>query len=296
MLFWFIYTKLIYPQDKEIERDYWQPVTPGPFTTWTATLCGRHNLIMQPLYFFNKARGTFDSKGNYGSLSPGEKKEQHVFQLFTQYGITDRSEIDTQLNFFRNYTRKGNDSAKSLGISDTQLVTRHCLCSEEKYLPETTGFFQIRLPTGKYKNLDPDKLGTDLMGTGSFDFTFGFNLTKGVKPIVLHGDILYTISTSSKIDNNIRTRQGNKLELNTAGELPIKEGFNWMIEFNGILQGDTKENGRQIADSYASGLNLGTGLGWSTGKFQILFGYQRILIGKNIDANDSFALTFLVGF
>lgn len=128
-------------QDKEFEDGTWRPTTPGPFTTWTAPLCGRDNLVMQPLYFFNKTRGTFDSKGNYDGLPSGNEKEQHVFQLFSQYGITDDWEIDIQLNFLRNYVREEGNSAESFGISDTQLITRYCLLDEKGYLPQTAGFF-----------------------------------------------------------------------------------------------------------------------------------------------------------
>lgn len=133
------------------------------------------------------------------------------------------------------------------------------------------------------------------MGTGSTDFTFGFNLTKGFKPLLLHAGLLYTISAPCKIDN-VKTRYGDKFEYNIATEVVIYEQFNWMMEFNGVLQNDTSVDGHRLEDSQIQGLIMGTGFGYSTEKWQILLGYQRTLIGENADANDSFALTFLLCF
>lgn len=90
--------------DNDIKvQDEWEPVSAGPITTWTAPLCGRGEFVIQPLFFYNRTRGTFNSEGHYGSLPKGDKKYQYQQQLFMQYSLRDRLEIDGQLFYQENY-------------------------------------------------------------------------------------------------------------------------------------------------------------------------------------------------
>src|SRR3989338_9873305 len=41
------------------EADEWNPVSTGPLTTWTAPLCEKGKLVVQPFLFYNRSRGTF---------------------------------------------------------------------------------------------------------------------------------------------------------------------------------------------------------------------------------------------
>src|SRR3989338_7589816 len=41
------------------EADEWNPVSAGPLTTWTAPLCDKGKLVVQPFLFYNRSRGTF---------------------------------------------------------------------------------------------------------------------------------------------------------------------------------------------------------------------------------------------
>jgi hypothetical protein len=146
------------------EEDEWNPVSAGPVTTWTAPLCGKGKFVAQPFFFYNRTRGAFNSEGHYNSLAHGDKKYQFQQQLFAQYGITDRLEIDGQTVYQENYVKQGNLKAHSNGLGDSYIFLRYCAIEEEGVVPHVTGLFQIKAPTGKYQHADPDKLGTDLMG------------------------------------------------------------------------------------------------------------------------------------
>ena len=95
----FVAVVLVLPNDicLAVEtNEEWNPASAGPITTWTAPLCGKGKFAVQPFFFYNRARGAFDSDGHYDSLPKGDNKYQFQQQLFAQYGLTDRLELDAQ--------------------------------------------------------------------------------------------------------------------------------------------------------------------------------------------------------
>ena len=283
--------------DKEV--DEWNPISAGPLTTWTAPLCGKGKFIIQPFLFYNRTRGTFNTDGRYDSLPADDRKFQFQEQLFAQYGLTDRLEIDTQGVYQENYAKQGDRKAHSNGFGDSYLFLRYCALEEETWLPHITGIFQLKLPTGKYQKADPNKLGTDLMGAGSgggsYDFGGGINLSKKLKPFVAHADFIYGVPQERKIDT-VKTRYGRYLNYDFGIEYFMAAGVNLSFELNGFLQADKKQNREKIPATDTAYLNLSPGIGWSNQKIQTLLGYQRILSGTNTDANDAVVFTCVYTF
>lgn len=279
--------------------DEWELVSAGPVTTWTAPLCGKGKFIVQPFFIYNRARGTFNSEGDYNSLPEGDKKYQYQEQLFMQYGLTDRLEVDAQTVYQQNYIKQRDLSAHSSGLGDSYLFLRYCALEEKELFPHLTGLLQIKAPTGKYQHVDANKLGTDLMavgsGGGSWDYGFGILLTKKFKPFLFHADAIYSFPQKVKVDQ-VKTIYGRYLNYDFGVEYFLDKGFNLMLEFNGFLQGDKKENGSKTASSDVNSLTVTPGIGWSNKKIQTLLAYQRTLIGTNTDANDSVVFTFVYSF
>ncbi len=273
--------------ESDKEHGEWNPVSAGPLTTWTAPLCGKGKFVIQPFFLYNRTRGTFNAQGHYDSLAKGDKKYQYQEQLFMQYGITDRLEIDGQAVYQENYIKQGGSKAHSNGFGDSYLFLRYCALEEEGWMPHLTGLFQLKMPTGKYQHAAPDKLGTDLMGAasggGSWDQGFGINLTKKLKPFILHADTVYSFPQQAYVDG-VKTRYANYLNYDFGVEYFLPKGFNLVLEFNGFSQKEIKY------------LTVSPGIGWSNGLIQILLAYQRVVTGKNTDANDSAALTCVFTF
>lgn len=285
-LFLVFFSNFIYAEE--------EVVSPGPFTTWTAPLCGKGVFVAQPFFFYTSTRGSFDNDGKYHSLPESEKKRQIQEQLFIYYGLTDRLEIDAQLTYQHNYVKQEDLKAHAHGLADTYLFLRYLLKEEDRF-PCLTSLFQIKLPTGKYKNLDEDKLGTDALGSGTYEPGIGLIATKTLRPFILHLDTIYTHPLERKIEG-VKTLYGQGLNLDFAIEYLLPKGFNLMFELNGFMQKDKKENGEKIPASDARYVILSSGIGWSSEKFQILLGHQRTLLGTNTDANDSLVLTFVYTF
>lgn len=277
----------------------WNPASAGPITTWTAPLCGKGKFAIQPFFFYNRARGSFNSEGHYTGLPKGDKKYQYQEQLFMQYGITDRLEIDGQMVYQENYIKQGDAEAGANGLGDSYLFLRYCLNEERDWLPHMTGIFQLKAPTGKYEHADSNKLGTDLMGAGSgggsWDPGFGLNLTKKLKPFIIHFDSMYSFPQEAHIDG-VKTCYANYLNCDLGAEYFLPKGFNLMLEVNGFLQGDKRQDGDTVLSSDVRYLTVVPGVGWSNDKIQTLIAYQRVMIGKNTDANDSVVLTCVYTF
>ena len=280
-------------------QEEWNPFSAGPITTWTAPLCGRGEFVVQPFFFYNRTRGTLNSEGHYDSLPGGDKKYQYQQQLFMQYGLTDKLEIDGQLVYQQNFIKQGDLKARSKGFGDSYLFLRYCALEEQMMLPHITGVFQLKIPTGKYQKADADKLGTDLMGAtsggGSYDHGYGINLTKKLKPFIIHADAIYNFPLERKLDG-AKTRYGKYLNYDFGVEYFLPKGFNLMLEFNGFLQGDKIQDGERIPDSDINYFSVAPGIGWSNERIQTLLAYQRTLTGTNTDANDSIVLTFVYAF
>jgi hypothetical protein len=278
------------------QEEEWNPSSAGPITASTAPLCEKGKLVVQPFLFCTTTRGGFDSDGHEDSLPAGDSQNQWLGQLSLYYGITDRLEIDVSTGWQENYVKQEGLSANSGGIGDTCVTLKRCFCEESGNRPHITGLFQIKAPTGQYQHGAPGKLGTDLTGSGSWDYGLGMVITKKIKPFILHADAVYNIPQETMVDG-VKTQYGNYLNYDLAAEYFFpKKRFNLLFEINGFQQDSTKENGGKIADSDSNSLAATAGFGWSNDKIQTLLGYQRTLIGKNTNANDSVVLTCVYTF
>ncbi len=278
--------------------DPWRPPTSGPFVTFTAPIVDKGNLVIQPLFFYNFVRGTFDENSNFHSLPGSDMRQAAVMSLFTQYGILRDTELDAQINFLHQRAKVDGQRASSTGIGDTQIALRTLLMHETpSWHPEISVIGQIKLPTGKFEDANPRELGTDIMGTGSTDLTLGLDFTKAVKPVVLHADVWYTWPVANRIDGE-HVRYGDILNWNLALEIPFcKERLAYMVEFSGTHQANRRVNGRAIGGSNVNSILFGTGLEIIfRDNLQLLLGYQRTLWGTNTDAIDAIAATLVWSF
>lgn len=271
-------------------QESWGPPSAGPITTWTAPVCAKGELVIQPLLFYNRVGGSFDMEGNRESLPDGEKNSQSIQQLFFQYGLTDRLELAGQTVFQQNRLTQGGIDASSAGFGDSYLFLRYCLSEEQEIIPNIAAMVQLKLPTGKYQDGDPGILGADLMGSGSFDPGFGINLSKTLRPFMLHAEAIYNIPLERTIDG-IETRFGNYLNYDTGFEYFLPQGWNLLVELNGMVQGKTKLAGGTISGTDSSVLAGAAGAGWSNDTVQMLAAWLRTLTGKNTDAVDSVVFT-----
>lgn len=283
--------------DESVEG--WCPLSAGPITTWTAPLCERGKFAIQPFFFYNRARGTFDGEGHYKAFTDKEKKSEFQEQLFIQYGLTDKIEIAAQGIYQQKLVSRLGEKATSTGFGDSYLFVRYCALEESGWLPHTTALFQLKIPTGKYQKAGESRLGTDLMGAdtggGSYDHGYGVLFTKKLKPFVFHADAVYSFPVETRV-NGVKTRYANYLNWDLGAEYFLPTGFNLMVEFNALQQGDRREDGSLVPASDVGAMTIASGIGWSSPAIQTLVAYQRTLGGTNFDVKDSIVFTFVRTF
>ncbi|MDQ7826425.1 MAG: transporter [Candidatus Eremiobacteraeota bacterium] len=274
----------------------WNPVSTGPFNAWPAPLCAKGTLVVQPFLYFHTVQGIFDSDGQFLDLPEGGSKQLSIQQLFLQYGLTDRDELAALINYQQSCRSiEGGGSASSSGLADTALVYRRHFLREGRFLPEGSLFFQLKLPTGKYEGLNPGALGTDYMGTGSFDPSIGLNLTKKAKPFLLHADVIANFPLPCRIDG-FETRYAPSLNYDFAAECFITEHSSILLELNGFTQGDMTVNGHALPWTGSQSLNLVAGVGAAGESIAVFIGRQRTLSGRNTDAVESWLCSFMLHF
>ena len=282
---------------EESDEGGWNPPSAGPVTTWTAPLVGKGKFAVQPSAIYAHMHGSFNDDGHSDSLTNGEKVRKSLFQeqISFQYGITDEWEIDAQTVYQETRVTDEGAKAHANGIGDSYLFTRYELFEEKGWIPEATGLLQVKIPTGKYQHANADKLGADIMGTGSWDPGVGINLTKKLKPFIVHADAIMSFPQAVRIDGT-KTQYGNYLNYDAAVEYFLPKGFNLMLEANALYQGNAKLDSEKDPASDMRSLTLSPGIGWSNDRIQTLVAYQRTVSGRNTDANDSIVATFVYTF
>ncbi len=281
---------------EEGQEGGWAPLSAGPATTWTAPVVGKGKFSVQPFAIYTHARGSFNDDGHYDRYANGDKKSLFQEQIFAQYGITDKWEIDAQTVYQESYVDQGGVKAHANGIGDSFLFTRYELVEEKGWIPEMTGLLQLKVPTGKYQHGDSDKpVDPNIMGTGSWDPAVGINVTKTFRPFMAHADAIMNFPQHVQVDG-IKTQYANYVNYDAAVEYFLPKGFNLLLEANGLYQGNKKQDGLKDPASDVRSLTVVPGIGWSNDRIQTLLGYQRTVSGRNTDANDSVVATFVYTF
>jgi hypothetical protein len=127
----------------------------------------------------------------------------------------------------------GERAATYTGIGDISWFNKYQFIEEGKmapWMPAVSGVFGVGFPTGHASHLNPQFLGVDAIGTGSFAFTTGVNLYKWVKPLLIYSNIWITnpVNIYPERPNNVRSR--SYVTVNLAAEYPINKKFVALME------------------------------------------------------------------
>ncbi|WP_309890290.1 hypothetical protein [Archangium sp.] len=280
----------------EPSAEVYRPITSGPFVTFTAPITAPGRLVTQPILYLATARGDYDVEGRYQPRARGESLRTAALSLFVEYGIVDRLAAGAQLVLQYNRRRSGPDLASFTGLGDTTFFGRGTILEETAggLLPEMTLLAQVKLPTARAVSAQTNLLDTDVLGTGSTDLTVGLDLTKGVRPVLLHADVLYTYALPARIGGE-RVAYGPSLAWSLSGEWPFwRDRLGLMLEVSGRHQGAPVRDGREEEDGLADEVLVGAGLELLfSADVQLLVGYQRTLWGRNARALDALVITLV---
>ncbi|WP_163786114.1 hypothetical protein [Myxococcus vastator] len=152
----------------------------------------------------------------------------------------------------------------------------------------------MKLPTGRAVSADAALLDTDVRGTGSTDLMLGVDLTRGVRPVLLHLQVTWSHPLPSRV-GGVSISAGDSVAWSLAGEWPLLRGaLVLLLEVNGLHQGPPRLDGLEIRDVSTSEVTLGAGVEFIASEdVQFLVGYQRLQWGRDASAQDAWVMSLV---
>lgn len=276
------------------------PATFGPLVTDTAIPVEKGKFVVQPTFAYSFVNDGFDHE--WSRTSAGGNFQTFSMDWKFTYGVMDNMEVFLVIPYAYNWARNveeagpgGEASANSGGLADLNLTVKYRLVEETACLPTVTALFATDFPTGKFKNINPGALNTDVLGSGAYVFTPGFNFSKYIKPFIVYGNIWYSIQTSYTDDDG-RQYPGDFVTVNLAAEYPITEKWVALLELTsywggGRLFGPKTNLPQESLVSIVPGIEY-----MATDKFSVALGLNIDLAGRNTDAAISPLLSMVYAF
>ncbi|MFP3868666.1 MAG: transporter [Desulfobacteraceae bacterium] len=217
------------------------PCTFGPILTDTAVPVEVGGLELQPFWYFSAVIDSFSP--SWRRTSAGGDFYSFGFDLQITYGAWENLEVFTVIPVAVNWARSVNEpgpsgdrSASYGGFGDVNLTFKYLFLEEGPVAPAMSAVFATDFPTGHYRHLNPDNLGTDELGGGSYVFTTGLNLAKWIDPFIFYGNFYYSMPTSFTNDDG-KQEPRDFVTVNLAAEYPFSEKWIALLELTSFWDG-----------------------------------------------------------
>jgi hypothetical protein len=276
------------------------PATFGPIITDTAIPLEKGKFAIQPIFGYSFVNNIFNE--NWKRASAGGNFQSFFMDWKLTYGLIENMEVFVVIPYAHNWASKvtepgpnGETSGSSGGLADINLTLKYRLVQETETLPTVTALFTTGFPTGKFKNVDPSALNTDVLGGGAYVFTPGFNVSKYVNPFIFYGNLWYSMQTSFTDDDG-KQYPGDFLTVNLAAEYLITKKWIALLELTsswggGRLFGPKANVPRESLVSIVPAIEY-----MATDKFSVALGLNVDLVGKNTDAAITPLLSMIYAF
>jgi len=156
--------------------------------------------MLQPYIYFTDNYGRYDSHRNLTS-SPN-RFYINPQPILIQIGVTPSVDATLVIGTIAQWQQ----SQFSGGFQDTTLQIGFQICEQTPWVPKAKFSIAQSLPTGKYQNLNPDKLSLDSTGAGAWQTSFVLSFGKVIlwdtqHPMNTRLSFNYTASTPVKVNN-----------------------------------------------------------------------------------------------
>lgn len=277
-----------YEPEAEATKGEEIPATFGPIITDTAIPVEKGKFVIQPTFGYSVANSVFNE--SWRRTGAGGNFQSFAMDWRLTYGLIDDMEVFVVIPYVHNAVRnlneagpKGETSGSSGGLADINLTLKYRLVEETATLPTVTALFATDFPTGKFKNLNPSAMNTDVLGGGAYVFTAGFNVSKYLDPFIVYGNLWYSTQTAYADDGG-NQYPGDFVTVNVAAEYPITKKWVALLELTsawggGRLFGPRTNLPRESVVSIAPGIEY-----IATDKISVALGLNIGLVGKHTDA------------
>jgi hypothetical protein len=285
---------------KEEAKEEECPATFGPIITDTAIPIDKGKFAVQPTFGLSFITDSFSP--NWRRVTAGGTFKSFGMDWKFTYGLWDNLEVFVVVPYLHNWANvrikpgpNGERSDDFGGLADINLTFKYRLVEETQYRPTVSALFATDFPTGHFRNLNPNKLGTDVIGGGAYVFTTGLNLSKYIKPFIFYGNIWYSMQTAFTDDAG-RNYPRDFVTVNLAGEYPLTKKWVVLLELTSYWDGG-RLIGCQANTPPGALLSVLPGIEYmATEKFSLALGLNIVLIGKYNDAAITPLLSMVYAF
>jgi hypothetical protein len=287
------------------------PATFGPIITDTAIPIDKGRFAIQPTFGLSFVTNSFSP--SWRRINAGGDFQSFNLSWKFTYGLLNNLEVYVVIPYLHNWAGNvtepgpgGERRADFGGLGDISLTFKYRIIEETQWAPTVSAIFTPTFPSGHFQHLNPGRLGMDQLGSGSYAFTTGLNLSKYLRPFIFYGNFWYTMSTAFNTREDriplVRDENGDLVEgepvstrvrnyprdfvtVNLAAEYPINKKWVALVELT-----STWDAGRLIGHranlAPAALLSFLPGIEYmATDKFSLALGVNIGLVGKNTSAN-----------
>jgi len=224
--------------DYDIAKQMFSPYYAGPLLTGSAHNAPVGHVNIQPYLFITDTYGAYT----------GNRKVVNVPDFWTinpvfifQTGIMNWLDVQFTPQGLYNTTR--NQGTTNWG--DMQVTLGFQLMKETPYIPALRFTFSETFPFGRYDHLNPDNLGTDATGAGSYQSQFNLNISKvlwtfPLHPMQVRGNLVYIIPSNVDVNSfnsygggygtSGTVSPGNQLQLYGSVEVSIVQKWVFALD------------------------------------------------------------------
>ncbi len=298
------------------------PSTFGPIITDTAIPAEKGTFVVQPTFYLGFVTANFSP--SWRRVDAGGDFSTFRTDLKLTYGLISNMEVYVVIPYVHNWASRvtepgpqGERSADFGGLGDVNLNLKYQFIQEGPVAPAVSALATFGFPSGHYRHLNPGRLGTDLLGSGSYTFTLGLNMSKYVSPVILYGNIWYTTSTDyttredrptffwdedgelaegDPVSTKVRKHPRDYVTINLAAEYPLTKKWVALLELYSYWDGG-RLFGHKANMAPTAKLSVLPGIEYmATDKLAFALGVGIDLIGKNTDASVTPMFSFFYNF
>lgn len=145
----------------------------GPLLTPSGHVVPIGFMNIEPYFFFTETYGAYNSHWHAHSVT----KTFDFNPIFSfQIGVTEKIDFQTSPEIF--YTRKKDKASTQFGDLPLGFDYQILKDTRDDWWPALKFAIRESFPTGKYQKLNPKKLGTDGVGSGSYITGVGFVISR----------------------------------------------------------------------------------------------------------------------
>jgi hypothetical protein len=276
------------------------PATFGPIITDTAIPIEKGKFAVQPTFALSFVTDIFDK--NWRRVSAGGNFQSFNMSWRFTYGLMNNLEVYLVIPYIQNWAGDvdeagptGERNSTFGGLGDVSFTLKYRLLAETETLPTVSAIFTPSFPTGHFHHLNPSRLGIDAIGSGSYIFTTGFNVSKYLKPFILYGNLWYSMQTAFTSDEG-RLYPRDFVTVNLAAEYPLTKKWVALLELTSFWDGG-RLFGLKSNTPPGALVSLLPGIEYmATDKFSLALGVNVDLAGKNTDANVTPVISMVYAF